>query len=67
MNFQEAIKKVIYEHIKTALFIDENAREAFAESSVPELFEEKLSVGLHEEFAKYKIQLSTYKYNVHNY
>ncbi|MBQ4632945.1 MAG: hypothetical protein IJB46_06300 [Prevotella sp.] len=67
MNFQEAIKKVIYEHIKTALFIDENAREAFAESSVPELFEEKLSVGLHEEFAKYNIQLSTYKYNFHNY
>ena len=67
MSYEKYAKRIISEHIKSALFIDENAREAFSPNSSPELFEEKLSVNLFREFAKHNILLSTYKYNIMDY
>lgn len=61
-TYTDAVKNIIKQHIKFAVYIDENARESFKPSSTPELFEEKLSVELYEEFSKYDIELSTYKY-----
>ena len=49
MTYQDSAKKIIKEHIKTAIYIDENAREPFTLSSIPELFEEKLSLELYKE------------------
>lgn len=67
MIYKEAAKRIIKEHLKTAVFIDENAREVFSTSGIPELFEEKLSVELYEEFSKHSILLSTYKYSKLSY
>ena len=66
-TYKDAVKSIIQQHIKSAVYIDENAREPFAPSSTPELYEEKLSVELHKELSKYDIVLSTYKYNVLDY
>lgn len=63
MSYQDAAKQIIKQHIKNAIYIDENAREPFSSSSTPELFEEKLSVELFNEFAQHNIHLSTYKFN----
>lgn len=62
-TYTDAVKNIIKQHIKFAVYIDENARESFKPSSVPELFEEKLSFELYEEFSKYDVELSTYKYS----
>lgn len=63
MTYQDSAKKIIKEHIKTAIYIDENAREPFTLSSIPELFEEKLSLELYKEFANHNILLNTYKFD----
>lgn len=67
MTYENTVKRIISEHIKSAVFIDENAREAYSPSSSPELFEEKLSVDLYREFANHNILLSSYKYNSMDY
>ena len=67
MTYQEAAKKIIKEHIKTAIYIDENAREPFSSNSTPELFEEKLSVELYKDFINHNILFSSYKFDVLKY
>ena len=67
MTYENTVKRIISEHIKSAVFIDENAREAYSPSSSPELFEEKLSADMFREFAKHNILLSSYKYNPIDY
>ena len=67
MTYQETAKKIIKNHIRSAIYIDENAREPFSPCSNPALFEENLSVDLYEEFAQNNIQLTTYKYTDLNY
>ncbi len=67
MTYQDSAKKIIKEHIKTAIYIDENAREPFASSSTPELFEEKLSLELYKDFANHNILLNTYKFDALKY
>lgn len=67
MTYQKTAKKIIKEHIRSAIYIDENARDPFSPCSNPELFEEKLSVALYKEFAKNNIQLTTYKYTDFDY
>ena len=67
MTYQEAAKKIIKEHIKTAIYIDENAREPFSSNSTPELFEEKLSLELYKDFINHNILFSSYKFDVLKY
>ncbi len=60
--FADTAIQIINESIKSAIFIDENAREPFKEKQNPETLEDRLSVELFNDFEKVGISLSIHKF-----
>lgn len=67
MTYQDSAKKIIKEHIKSAIYIDENALEPFEKIDGNESDEEKRSIMLFESFRKEAITLSVLKYTSERY
>ena len=66
-TYTEIAQKIIKDAIKSAIFIDENAREAYQPSRQPVVFEEKLSVDLYNEFRQNDVSLVSFKYKKNSY
>lgn len=68
MTYQDAAKKIIKEHIKNAIYIDENALEPFEGINGNESDEEEIrSIMLFNSFRKEAITLSVLKYTSEQY
>lgn len=67
MNYIETAKNIVKESIKSAVFIDENAREPFEELTQKPTEEQTRSVELYNNFQKAGISLSIFKYQVDKY
>lgn len=64
-TYKETAKKIVKEAIRTAIYIDENAREPFEEKS--DALEGKLSENLYDVFQQQNIKLSIFKYGTDKY
>ena len=65
LTYQETAKRIVKDAIKTAIYIDEKAREPFEKEN--DALEGKLSVDLYKVFKKQDISLDIYKYNHRSY
>jgi len=65
MSYQDKAIEIIKSSIKSAIFIDENAREYFQEESeLTGEIEEKISIDLYEKFKEDGISLAIHKYRI---
>lgn len=64
-NYIETAKNIVKESIKSAVYIDENAREPFEKGTAAT--ESDLSKNLYEIFKKQQVSLSIYKYTKNDY
>ena len=62
MTYLETATQIIKDSIKSAIFIDENAREVFAEINEKPEYEEKLSLELYNNFKNQGISLTIQKF-----
>lgn len=63
MSYEEKAFEIVKDSIKSAIFIDENAKEFYSNSEInPGIKEEKLSIELFESFKKEGISLAIHKF-----
>ena len=66
-NYLKTAKNIVQESIKSAVYIDENAREPFEELTQAPTEEQTRSVELYDNFKEAGISLSIFKYQFDKY